>query len=190
MKILGFGHRKRVGKDTAAKFALSYLKQHYPKLSCCRISFGDQLKDISERMFSWGGLECGVYYSNHPELIEQTIPAIGKSPRQIWDEMGLTGRNIHPNVWVNMAAHNADGDILISPDVRFPTEIDLIRKFGGWAVKVSRPQVPKVNTAVDEALTNFDGWDAILLNDKTFKDLNTQVRDLVDSFVKEWFPDA
>ena len=187
MRIIGFGHRKRVGKDTAAKFALSMLRIDHGKLKTGRLSFGDQLKDLSHRAFAWGGLETATYYHNHPEEIEVILPAIGKSPRQIWDEMGLTGRNIHPNIWVNMAAHCADGDLLISPDVRFPTEIDLIRKFGGLVIRVDRPDAIKVNTAVDTALADFDEWDFVINNNGTLRELNQKVLAIVRHYVEQNF---
>jgi hypothetical protein len=190
MRIIGFGHRKRVGKDTAAKFTMNLLRAEFRKLKSERLSFGDQLKDISHRMFGWGGLECGTYYSNHPNLIEVILPALGKSPRQIWDEMGLTGRNIHPNVWVNMAAHSADGDVCVSPDLRFPTEIELIRKFGGIAIKIENPRAPRVETAVDEALDSYTGWDAEIINDGTMREFHQQVMAIVRPYLEKEFSDA
>jgi hypothetical protein len=187
MRIIGFGHRKRVGKDSAARFTMNLLRQDFKDLKSERLSFGDQLKDISYRMFAWGGLECATYYHNHPQLIEVVLPTIGKSPRQIWDEMGLTGRNIHPKVWVEMAANCADGDICVSPDLRFPTEIELIRKFGGMAIRIDRPDAPMVHTPVDEALESYIGWDAIIKNTGTMREFHQQVMAVVRPYLEKEF---
>lgn len=184
MKIIGFGHRKRVGKDVAATLVLSDLKINYRHLKSARLSFGDQLKDIAYQMFKWGGLESSIYYHNNSKEIEQILPALGKSPRQIWDEIGLYGRMIHPQAWVEMAAASADGDILISPDVRFPSEIDLIRRFGGLVIKIERDSAPLVHSPVDEALADFNGWDAIISNNGSMREFNASIRNLIKPFLQ------
>lgn len=182
MKIIGFGHRKRVGKDTAAKFLLSDLRMNHGKLRTARLSFGDQLKDMSQRMFGWGGLQSCSYYNNHPEEIEKILPALGKSPRNVWDEMGWMGREIHPKVWVEMAAAGIDCDLAISADIRFPTEVELIRKFGGLAIRIDRPDTPQVDTVVDTALAGFTGWDAVIVNDGNLKQFRQKILDICGPF--------
>lgn len=184
MKIIAFGHRKRVGKDTAAKFLLSHLRMNFSHFKTQRLSFGDQLKDISYRMFAWGGLQPATYYFNHPEEIEKILPVLGKSPRNIWDEMGLTGRNIHPKVWTEMAVSTCDCDLAVSPDLRFPTEIDLTRRFGGMTIRIDRPAQERVHSAVDTAIDEDGDWDAVIINDGTLKDLHRKVLEVTESFLE------
>ncbi len=179
MLIIGFGHKKRVGKDESVKFAMAFCRQYYPHLRCEVMSFGDQLKNIAHQMYRWGGLETSIYYENNPHKIEEILPPIGKSPRDIWDDMGTLGRVIHPKTWVQMAAANApDADVFFSKDVRFPTEIDLIDMFHGAKVRIDRKSAPK-GGKVDEALDQYTGWDHVIENNGTLRQLNLQIKTLV-----------
>lgn len=185
MRILAFGHRKRVGKDTAATFATAYIRQYYPKLRVGRLSFGDQLKDISHQMFKWGGLQDAVYYHNRPTEIEETLPPIGLSPREIWDEVGSRIPEISPKVWPEMALTRLpDLDIAISPDLRRPIEVEYVRKFHGICVRIDNPRAPISNHAVDTALLEFDEWDHILTNAGTLKEFNVSVKFVVDRMLE------
>lgn len=185
MKIIGFGHRKRVGKDTAVKYAMAYMRQTYPKIKCHILSFGDQIKNVAHLMYKSGGLEQGIYYENNPNEIEEVIPAIGRSPRQIWDEIGLMGRGIWPRTWVELAINSVpEADILFCKDVRGPTEIELIDSYRGWAFRIDREDVSK-GGKVDELLADHK-WDGIICNNGTHKELNTKIKDLCEKAVKIW----
>lgn len=165
MIIIGFGYKKRTGKDTAVRFALSFARQHFPSVHTGIISFGNQLKRVSHTMFSWAGLQEGDFYEAHSEYIDAPLPACGLSPRQIWDHVGLMGRDIYKKVWVEMAALDVDPDaeVLFSKDVRFPTEIELINKFNGYKYRIDRHEAPK-GGKVDVALDDYTGWDGIIEN--------------------------
>src|SRR4051794_29684237 len=95
VKIIAFGHRQRVGKDTAVKFGLNHLKSIGKKHSY-RLSFFDIMKEISHQIYDWGGLESGVYYDNHPEKKDQILAPIGVSPRKIWIDLGQEINRICP----------------------------------------------------------------------------------------------
>lgn len=185
MKIVGFGHKKRVGKDTAVGYALSFARQYYPHLKCDRLSFGDQLKKVSCQMFSWAGLMDSVYYINHPEEREVILPIIGMSPRQIWDEIGSFGARLCPKVWPELALIGTDSDILFCPDVRRPIEIEYIRKFHGLVFRVDRKAAPISNHIVDTALDGFDEWDGILTNNEGRKEFNLKIKKLVVGILNE-----
>lgn len=179
MIIIGFGHKKRVGKDQAVKFAMSFARQHYPKLNVQVFSFGDMIKEVAYTMFKWGGLEPGIYYENNPQLIEKILPPIGRSPRQIWDMIGLMGREICPVIWPQAAISSLtqEPDVLLCKDVRFPTEIKLIKEFQGYVFKLNRPGV-EPGGQVDLALDSYDGWSGIIENDKGLKSLNGKIKGL------------
>jgi hypothetical protein len=164
MKILAFGHRKRVGKDTAGKFLISWLVQN-TKLKVERVSFGDQVKLIA-------------YYENHPEKKEQILPPIDKSPRQIWEELGAHGRSIHSKVWVEMAMTRVDSDtdIVVITDLRDPEEAQITKDYNGFCIRIER-NVPW-GGPMDYKLADYDKWDATIDNNGTRKDLNNTVVDL------------
>lgn len=184
MKIIGFGHRKRVGKDTAVKFAMSYLTQN-TKLRCCRCSFGDQVKIIAEQMFAWGGLKDGIYYENHPHLKDALIPEIAKSAREIWIDLGHMGRSIHRKVWLNMAIHGLSKtmDVVFLPDLRDPVETDFVESMDGWNVRIDRAAAPHSDDPVDSALKNYTGWRKVLDNNGTMRDFNMQIVRLMEEIL-------
>lgn len=51
MNIIGFGHRKRVGKDTAAQYLKKRLHSKYPDASILQVGFADKVKDVSHQLF-------------------------------------------------------------------------------------------------------------------------------------------
>lgn len=178
MIIIGFGHKKRVGKDTAVNFAMAFARQYFPSVQVGLLSFGNELKDIAYRMFKWAGLQEGMHYENNPREIDEILPPCGKSARQIWDDIGLFGRSIHPKVWVQMGIESApEADVLFCKDVRFPTEIELIDDFKGFKYRVDR-KVP-VGGAVDKALDDYKDWTRIIENNGSLREFNTTIKTIV-----------
>lgn len=186
MKILGFGHRKRVGKDTATNFAIGFARQYRPDLNIQVLSFGNIIKFYCYHMYSWGGLEEADYYENHPSEIEVVLPSIGKSPRQIWDHVGLMARSLCDRTWVELALKGVDADILICKDVRGRTEFELIQQCGGLSVRIIRPDMP-LGSAVDDILESAS-WDRVILNKGSLGDFCTQVKLLTRECIDTWFP--
>lgn len=186
MKVIGFGHKKKVGKDTAVKIALAHLRQEYPNIRSMRRGFSDEIKDNAHRMFAWGGLLDSCYYDNHPEEEDIILPAIGHSPRHIWDEIGGKMRDISPKVWSELAFYSLDCDLVLFDGIRFPTEVEYVRKFGGKLARIDRFSAPVSDHLVDHALDNYDGWDATFENNGTIREFGIKIRAFIDSTIKEW----
>lgn len=165
------------------RLALSFARQYFPQIRCQRISFGDQLKKASFLMFSWGGLQEAVYYDNHPAEREVVLPAIGLSPRQIWDEIGSQVAALCPKVWPEMALQEVDCDIGFVPDLRRPVEVDYVRQFHGTCVKINRKAAPVSDHIVDTALADFNDWNEILENDGTLRQFNAKIKTLVVTYL-------
>src|SRR4051812_22321919 len=94
-KIIAFGHRKEVGKDTAAKYLITELKLRYPGINIQKHGFADKVKDVAQQIYSWADLKSGEYYErlgNH-YLKEVILPKLGKTPRQVWIGVGNGVRN-------------------------------------------------------------------------------------------------
>lgn len=174
MKIVAFGHRKRVGKDTAGKFLLSYIRQERKTLTAERGSSGDKIKEVAHRMFKWAGLNDSVYYENHPELKDEILPTLGKSPRQVWIDLGNFGRSIVEKIWMECMLSTVSSQILIITDLRTATEVDYVRKFGGICVRIDR-NVERGNDNLDNALANYEGWDYVIDNNSTLKDFRSRI---------------
>jgi len=185
--IVGFGHRRRVGKDTLADLVWRRLIHAGAKPG--RDAFARKLKKEAYHIFGYGGLLEAPHYDNTPDLREKVLPAIGKSPRDIWIELGNAARAIAPDVWVRSvvdAPVHQTADVLLVSDVRFPNEADIIRERGGLLMKVVRPDVPESGDVADSALADRpdDQWDMIVINGGD-KDALAVKADYVTRFVLE-----
>jgi hypothetical protein len=180
MKVIAFGHRQRVGKDTAVKFAMSYIRSKYPQTSVARCSFGDEIKRVAHDMFCWAGLRPGIYYENHSQYKDEPLTIIGKSPRQIWIELGMKAREIDVRVWTELAFSRMSANLVFISDLRHPIELEYVAKFNGIAVRIDRPSEPQVTDGIDEALANHV-FDIVLTNSGTIKEFGTQIQKLVEN---------
>jgi len=158
--IIGFGHRKRVGKDLACR----HLRTH--SANCKIYSFADKLYDICHQLYGWAGQQDKAYYEQFPEKKNVVLPAIGKTPRQITIDMGTPGiRNcVYDRTWIDYLMQNLKEPALIS-DVRFTNEARHIQIMGGKVIRIDRPSIPHTDDAADIDLAEFTDWDKIITND-------------------------
>ena len=174
MKIIAFGYKKGVGKNTAGKFLNTFLRLEKPQFKIKHISFAAKLKDIAYQLYGWAGLKRGVYYESHRDEKEIIIPKLGFSPRDIWIWIGNSMREIYANTWIDFVLHNIRTDILIITDLRFRNEADAIQKAGGFIVKIDRPNILQ---GMDPAEVDLDfwplhKWNYVINNTGTLQDLN------------------
>jgi hypothetical protein len=88
-------------------------------------------------------------------------------------------QHLHKNVWVNGLFKDWDENKMwIVTDVRFPQEVEAIKKRGGIVIRVSRPESDKSgDTHISEvALDNFNGFDFNIVNNGTLDELEEKVR--------------
>lgn len=120
-------------------------------------SFAGALKDVTALMFGWprvmleGDTEESRQWREQPEWFWSRKFGRDFTPREALQLIGTeVGRNIfHEDFWV-MSLENRlrNGDYVIT-DVRFPNEIDWIKKQGGVVIEVGRGEKPSwYNTAL------------------------------------------
>lgn len=111
--VVGFGHRARHGKDSAAQF----IGEAYPK-DVRRFSFADAL-------YAHCRIEHGMTRKDGPLL----------------QRVGVAKREIDPHVWIR-ALYWAIADnprpIVLITDVRFKNEAAFVKRLGGVCIKVER----------------------------------------------------
>ncbi len=101
MKIITFGYKKCVGKNTCATFLTIALKLKCTEAKITNVSFAEKLKDISYQLFSWAGLKEGLYYETHRVEKEQRLSGdMNLSPRDIWIGVGNALRTVYQNTWI------------------------------------------------------------------------------------------
>lgn len=177
IKIFGFGHRSRVGKDTAAGFLAGHLRQTTKNKLVVKTAFALKLKAMCADLYGWAGLQDAEFYEKqeNEHLRNVKLEPIGKTPVEIWIEFGTTvGRAIYGDTWVKYPL-NRKHDYLIITDVRFQNEVNEIWKAGGKVFKVENPSVPLRDSVADNALQDFTGWDQVIVNDGDLKALNEKV---------------
>lgn len=189
MMIVGFGYKKRVGKDTAVKFAVSYAVQN--GFSAYRCSLFDPIKWHAHQLYKWGGLEDAPYYDEYPAKREEILPPIGRSPRQIWDVLGTTIRDLCPRTLPELMLsrdyekmYNKEPDFLFVPDVRGPEEFGYIKRFGGRVYRIDRDAAPKSDHIVDNMLNDRTDWDGIIGNNGDMRTFYQTICGIVDDCVR------
>jgi hypothetical protein len=181
--FVGFGHRRRVGKDTLAHMVRDELAK--VGVRSFRDAFAFNLKKTARQLFGYAGLQGAAVYEREPERREVVLPAIGLSPRDLWIKFGDTMRGIAPDVWIRSVLDNPSyggNNVVLVSDVRYPNEVEAIRARGGMVVKVTRKGIPESDDVADSALAAMpdESWDMVVRNDGDLNALAKQAGQLVD----------
>ena len=150
MNLIGIAGKKRSGKDTAAKYIKELLGPQCQILhfadalklevaDVCLVSLKEieENKEIFRPMLQWWGTEFRKKYQK-----DETY----------WIEK--LDEKIIPN-WINIIA-----------DVRFPEEVDYIKRNGGIVINVIRMNHEMTDTHLSEtALEDYDKFDEVILAD-------------------------
>jgi hypothetical protein len=162
--VIGFGHRARQGKNTAAVALLN---------ACpidCRVrcyAYADALKaEVNRAISGAGGQEQLISTWQESGLMPTWVkPELGK-PRTLLQWWGTDYRRAKdPNYWVKRlqdTLHREQPDIALITDVRFPNEVEAIHALGGKVVKVTRIGKPDFDVPAhpsEDILQDYAGWD-------------------------------
>ena len=179
--IVGLGHRRRVGKDTLARILRLLLTRRGLHVEI--EAFADPLRHVANTLYGWAGMMDWRYYDDNPELREAVLDKLGKSPRQIWIDLGTKAvrDHVYDRTWVELLLNTPRyADVLLVPDVRFLNEVEAIRQRGGMCVLVTRDSVDVSSDVADEALRDWTGWDQRVRNNGTITELEDQAKKLAD----------
>ena len=192
--FVGFGHRRRVGKDSLARLVRNYLSN--AGIHAYQDAFALGLKRAARQIFAYAGLKGADVYEREPERREIVLPAIGMSPRDLWIQFGNKMREIVPDVWIRGVLDNQDyariygnDRVVLISDLRFPNEVQAIRERGGMVVKVTRSCVPESDDVADSALAGMpdEEWDLVINNDGDLDSLDLQADLLADAIRMQIF---
>ncbi len=181
--FIGLGHRKRTGKDTFASMLAGELGINLG-LRVGIKSFARPLKVQAAAIYGWAGLQSPEVYEQKATeyLREVTLPAIGKTPREVWIEFGMKMREIYPDTWLDILLKNEDNidyDVIIIPDTRFPNECQGILDHNGLLYRVVNDRIAFSDDRADNALVGFeDYWTGDINNNGTLGDLADQAKNV------------
>lgn len=186
---IGLGHYRRVGKDSFANFLLQACRERDPGFSIGKRSFAYKLKQVCHELYGWAGLREPEFYEtlDGEKYREVVLPEIGKSPRQIWIDMGTKAirRHVYEPTWLDyLLKGQHDLDVMVIPDVRFPNEAEAIRESGGVLIKIVRPGYGPGPDVADQALLGYDGWDYVIGGDTGSSESLPMLRVWADRFAR------
>lgn len=164
------------GKTTASRF----LVDNYDYV---KISFADPLRSMIERLLISAGHSKREAQYFLGEGKEQEIQILDTNFRHLARTLGTEwGRNcIHRDIWVKIAEKKIAS--LHSPicvdDVRFPNEINMLKKRGFLLIKIERDSLRADYHQSDTALRDFSDWDHVIKNNQSLENLCSQVYSIV-----------
>ncbi len=186
MKLIAFGHEKRVGKDSASQFVSTHLRVEKGIRRVKKAGFADKLKDVCFQLYAWAGLRDKDFYEEpgNQHLKEVPLPALGfLTPRQIWIGFGNEVKEaVYRDTWLDYLLKSTQADWLIVSDMRFPNEADRIRELGGLVIKIVRLDVPHTSDAADDPLLDYKHWSRVIVNDGSLANLYSKVVEVVDEY--------
>ena len=185
--IIGLGAYRRVGKDTFGNFLIEACRERDPNFAIGKRSFAYKLKQVCHDLYSWAGLREPEFYETREgeQYREVVLRQIGKSPRQIWIDMGTktVREHVYEPTWLDyLLKGQHDLDVLVIPDVRFPNEAEAIREAGGVLVKIVRPGFGPGPDVADRALLDYEGWDYVIGGDAGSSESLSRLRVWADRF--------
>lgn len=189
--IIGLGFRARVGKDAVAEYLVK-------KYGFKQTFYAESLKNACREIFH---LTDEQLYGN---LKEEVDAFWGVTPRFMFQFVGTECmRNVYgQDVWVRSLKRRIEKDSVsnwVISDVRFFTEAEAIKNWGGVLIHVDRKGVPKpakirlppkwyrpwpkyVEHISETQLRDYKGWDVVIDNNGTLDDLYRRVDQLMEEF--------
>lgn len=128
------------------------------KYDFTKLSFADAVKDATSAIFGWsrhlleGDTDESRVFRETKDDFWSARFGYDVTPRKMMQLMGTeAGRNVfHTDLWVHTVERRIQykrewefEDMFVIPDVRFPNEIEAIRRMGGHVVRVVRGSEPE-----------------------------------------------
>ena len=143
-------------------------------------------KELGEEWWYYKGRNNSLipYNKNSKRNPEDLIKP---TPRLLLQLIGtdLFREQLHPNTWVNASFANYLNNAWIFTDVRFPNELEAIKKRNGITIRINRGLVERTGKMIQEpehisetALDNAK-FDYVIENNGTIKELIEQVKKIL-----------
>lgn len=182
VQLIGVTGKKFNGKDTIGNYLIS--NHQY-----VRLSFADPLKEALKCIF---GFTDEQLYGNLKEVVDEYW---GVSPRDVMKYIGTdVFRNkmeqlipdIKNDIWIRVVERQilqlrkTDPNVkIVITDVRFPNEINLIKKYNGQIIKVNRQSVNnKIDHHESEKYIDSLYCDIMIQNDGSIDDVHQKIKEL------------
>lgn len=149
--IFGLGHKMRSGKDSAA---VHIIRERGHKHKIDTIAFADALRkevnDACDLLIANGIVQthqealaymCRTWGATFdPNAVVDSVYKNGKQ-RALLQAIGEGRRKVDPDYWIKRwadAVTASSADIILTADMRYPNELELIKQMDGVTVKFTR----------------------------------------------------
>lgn len=166
MKIIGISGKKQSGKSTLSDLLLNRLS------SSVEVCFADKLKEVVRDIFiepvQGGYIDLSILDN---EQFKNTKHPCGLTYREILQQVGTDSlRKLWPEIWLANYKYvvktlNSNYDYIVTPDVRFINEAELVKRNGGILVRLTRNPLNDKHES-ETALDGYNKWD-LTIDDKT-----------------------
>ena len=180
MEIYAFGFEKGSGKDTSAHLMMAHIMQNSRNKYVMKMSCAYLLKKMASQMFP--EIHPPEFYEEFPDRKNDYIQRLGKTVRQVWQDLGMKMREIDEDVHIDYVFNTADqlkADVLLIPDMRFKNEWTKVGKRKGRRIlvdggdRVVRDE--DSNHVSENSLAKSLPWCVQLLNAGTLQELQPKV---------------
>ena len=180
--LLGLCGYAGVGKDVAAQVLLNDLQFQ-------RIAFADPIKGALLALDPLVPTDDGSAVVNLSEYCEGKEWAQTKESPEVRRLMQLMGTEVGRNlfdadIWVKLAERKLESTLSVGDavftDVRFPNEARLIKKYGGFLIRIERPGFTAVNEHVSDRASESWSYDLVLENDGDIASLHSKMKLLIE----------
>lgn len=175
--IIGITGLAGAGKDTVRQI----LEENHAYQG---MAFADGIRAMLGELLHMVGADQA--YMHRRDLKESRIPQLDASYRQLAQMLGTEfGRAISDDFWVRVTAERMrlgrrKSARWVISDVRFPNEVDFIRKQGGAIWRIERPGIEPVRAHISEHHANTLPADHVIHNTGTLDDLWNAVDNLMN----------
>lgn len=173
--LIGIAGRKYHGKDTAASALEGYEN----------VKFAGPLKLMVAAFL----LYCGEDEETVDRRINGDLKEVpcehfgGKTPRYVMQTLGTEWARemVWQDIWLHaFQAHAAGFENVVCSDMRFPNEVDLIKRLGGLTVRVERPGLAETegSTHPSEAAIDTLPVSIVIRNEGSVEELHARMKEI------------
>ncbi|WP_406161002.1 hypothetical protein [Streptomyces canus] len=150
---IGIIGRARVGKDTAGKWLVDGRGYR-------RIGFADALKAAALKVDPIVGVDdegAAFHLSEVIRLLGWEEAKEAAEVRRFLQELGSAMRTVDPEIWIRpvlaeaIEANDASVPVVVT-DVRYPNEVESLRRAGFYLLYINRPGVPQLDHESENSL--------------------------------------
>lgn len=151
-RLIGLGGKLRAGKDAVG----DYLEE---KHDFVKLGMSDALNEALLKLNPWiptPGLDYAIRYQELHDMRGYVEAKKNPEVRRLLQVLGTeVGRDmIDPDVWVKIAEkkileHWANGKSVVITAMRFPNEIEMLERLGGFSVWVERPDAERLSNGLE-----------------------------------------